>query len=47
MTKREDIISITLAKYEQPLWGYFWLGKGRRSLALGRYALIFELWFHP
>lgn len=45
MAERQDIISVTLTKYKESCWGWLNFGQGRRCLSLGRYGLVFEVWF--
>lgn len=45
MPKRTDLFTLTIARYQEALWGWRSLGPSRRSLDLGHLSLIFEAWF--
>lgn len=44
MTRR-DIITFTLAWYNEPAWGRIRLGPGRWSMNAWRVSVIIEMWW--
>lgn len=39
------LLTFSIRRYTEPLWGRRYLGPGRWSLDLGRTSFILELWF--
>jgi len=47
MANRIDLVTLTLAKYEEPYWGLLRLSPSgdRFSINFGKVSFIVELWF--
>ena len=45
MIKYLDVANLSIIWYDEPLWGFSKLGKGRYQLNLYRLSLRLEIWF--